>query len=320
MKTVILGAGALGTILAAHMHRAGCEVSVVAREPRASALKRDGIHITGLSELTAAVPVHTDASVANEADLVINALKTYQSPAVIGALRPKAGAVAFSVQNGVFKNKELAKVFGAQHVLGATAVVSGEVLPDGGTRFTANDHLLIGELADGAASTRSRQIAGMLREAGIAAEVSEHIDQMEWSKYTMFVPLLCGAMITRQETHRFLSHPDSARVVAALFREMAQLAQAEGVRLSAGPGLSAAALAQTDFASAVRIVREAGAQFEQKAPQHKVSALQDLERGRRTELEEIAGYAWRRSEELGLAPATLRTCYALCSAIDQPAG
>ena len=62
MKTVILGGGALGTILAAHLHRAGYEVSVVAREPRASLLARDGIRITGLSELTAAVPVHTDAA------------------------------------------------------------------------------------------------------------------------------------------------------------------------------------------------------------------------------------------------------------------
>ena len=52
-----------------------------------------------------------------------------------------AGAVAFSVQNGVFKNKELAAVFGAEQVLGATALVSGEVLADGSTRFTNNDPL-----------------------------------------------------------------------------------------------------------------------------------------------------------------------------------
>ncbi|MNV53826.1 2-dehydropantoate 2-reductase [compost metagenome] len=158
----------------------------------------------------------------------------------------------------------------------------------------------------------------MLRDAGIAADASDHISEMEWSKYTMFVPLFCGSLITRLETHRFLAHPDSARVIAALSREMAELAMAEGVQLRPGPGLSAAALSNTDFESAVCMVRDVGEQFRQKSPNHKVSGLQDLERGRPTEVEEITGFAWRRSVELGLALTTLRTCHALCRAIAPP--
>jgi 2-dehydropantoate 2-reductase len=317
MRTVILGGGALGSILAAHLHRAGHEVALVAREPRASLLAREGIRITGLLELTAKVPVHNNPAIANDADLVINALKTYQSSAVVRALRPKRGAVAFSVQNGVFKNEELAAVFGVEQVLGAIALVSGEVMADGSTRFTNNDPLYVGSLGQ-SSSQRCEEISAMFREAGIASEVSADIREMEWSKYTMFVPLFCCSLLTRQETHRFLSHPKSARVVASLCREMAQLAKAEGVMLRSGPGLSAAAMAEVDVETAVGIVREAGAQFARKARDHKVSGLQDLERGRPTELEEIAGYAHRRSEQLGLALDTLRTCYHLCSAISPP--
>lgn len=313
MKTVILGAGSIGAILAAHLHQAGREVAVVARDPRASMLARDGIRITGLLEVTAQVPVYTDPAVANDADLVISALKTYQSPAVIRALRPKRGALALSVQNGIFKNKELAQVFGAEQVLGATALVSGEVLADGSTRFTNNDPLFLGSLSEVSAA-RCEQVADMFRQAGIASTVATDIREMEWSKYSMFVPLLCGSLLTRQETHRFLSHSDSARVVAQLCREMAQLADAEGVSLQSGPGLSAAALTEVSLEAAILRVQEVGAQFRQKARDHKVSALQDLERGRPTEVEETAGYALRRSEELGLDLPTLRTCYLLCSA------
>lgn len=314
MKTVILGGGALGSIIAAHLCNAGHQVSVVAREPRASLLAREGIRITGLVDTVARVPVITDVSSVREADLVINALKTYQSAAVLKAMRLDSRPVAFSVQNGVYKNTELAAVFGQEQVLGATAMISGEVLPDGATRFTTNESLSIGELS-GADSARSREIAGMLKSAGINAVVAPDIKSMEWSKYVMFVPVFCLALIARQETHRFLSHPRSAAVMAALAREMAQLASAEGVPLSDSGSFSVAALARVGFEEAVQAVRGHGARMGQAAPTHKVSGLQDLERGRATEVEEIAGYALRRSLELGLRLPTLRTCYHLCSAI-----
>jgi ketopantoate reductase len=99
---------------------------------------------------------------------------------------------------------------------------------------------------------------------------------------------------------------------------MARLATAEGVLLQPSTGLSAAAMAQVDFEAAVSMVLDVGAYYEQKAPRHKVSGLQDLERGRQTEVEEIVGFALRRSEEVGLDLATLRTCYHLCCAIAAP--
>jgi 2-dehydropantoate 2-reductase len=314
MNTVIIGGGALGGILAAHLHRAGEHVALVAREPRASVLSKKGIRIAGLNNFTAKVPVYTDSSAANDADLVIIALKSHQSGAVVRELRPKRGAVALSVQNGVLKNEELASVFGASNVLGAIALVSGEVMTDGSIQFTNNDPILLGGLGRDS-SLRSEQIVATFRKAGIAAEVSDDIRALEWSKFTMFVPLFCGAIITRQETYRFLRNADSARVIAALSREMAQLASAEGVLLQPGTGLSAAAMARVDFETAVGMVRDVGAYYEQKAPCHKVSGLQDLERGRQTEVEETVGFALRRSEELGLDLATLRTCYQLCCAI-----
>ena len=87
---MILGGGALGAILAAHLHRAGEDVAVVAREPRASVLTRDGIRITGLTEFTAKVPVYTDPSVANDADQDRRAQDPPDS-AVVRELRPKQG-------------------------------------------------------------------------------------------------------------------------------------------------------------------------------------------------------------------------------------
>lgn len=314
MKTVVLGGGALGSVIAAHLCNSGNDVTIVAREPRASLLQRDGVRITGLIEMVARVPIETDVSAVREADLVINALKTHQSAAALAALRLKGPALAFSVQNGVYKNRELAGIFGREQVLGASAMIAAEVLPDGATRFTLNDGLPIGELGGGE-TPRVVEVVGMLRRSGISAVVSNDIEGVEWTKYAFFVPTFCLALITRQETHRFLSHAQGARVVAALAREMAQLAQAEGVQLAEGGGLSAAQLSRVDFEEAVRTVQAFGARFAQIAPKHKISGLQDLERGRPTEIEETVGYALRRSKELGLSLPVLSTCYSLCSAI-----
>ncbi|MGH8302760.1 MAG: ketopantoate reductase family protein, partial [Steroidobacteraceae bacterium] len=58
----ILGAGAIGSILGAHLARAGHSVIIIARGDRAHAVQRDGLRIKGLADFSAQVPVITDAS------------------------------------------------------------------------------------------------------------------------------------------------------------------------------------------------------------------------------------------------------------------
>ena len=318
MKTVILGGGALGSIIGAHLHRAGADVVIVAREPRAALLEREGVRITGLSDFVAKVPIVRDANEAADGDIYINALKTFQSPAVMQGLRARKGAVGFSVQNGVYKNTELAAALGAEGVLGASAMISGAVEADGSVRFTMNESLLVGE-PGGGLSDRSQAVASLLEKAGIKASASPAIRSVEWSKYAIFVPSFCLAVITRQETHKFLRHPGTAAVTVSLAREMAQIAAAEGVELLASGAFSAAALARVDFDEAVRLARAFGDKMAESAPRHKVSGLQDLERGRGTEVEEIVGHALRLAQKWKLDTPTLSTCYGLCSGI-APAG
>lgn len=318
MKTVILGGGALGSLFAAQLHAAGNDVTIVAREPRASLLAREGVRVTGLAELSARVPVVADPAAVREADLIINALKTYQSDAVLPRLRLARAPMAFSVQNGVYKNRELAAAFGAAQVLGASALIGAEVQADGVTRWTFNDSLLVGEPAGGE-SPRVAAVVAMLQGAGIKAAASPDIQGIEWAKYTMIVPSFCLALITRQETHLFLRHAESARIYVALSREMVRLAGSEGVKPAGNGGLPAIRLAEMGDEEAVRAVQVFGEKLFQGSPAHKVSGLQDLERGRTTEVEVLIGYALRRARELGLDLPVLRTCYSLCSAISPPA-
>src|ERR1700760_1965276 len=72
----ILGPGALGSILGAHLIRAGHSVAVLARGRRAGHLASAGLTITGLSDFSAAVTVLTDPAALRSADVLIVATKT----------------------------------------------------------------------------------------------------------------------------------------------------------------------------------------------------------------------------------------------------
>ena len=101
MKTVVLGAGALGSIIAGHLARAGEDVTLVARGDRAEYLRQNGITINGLAEFNAACPIVTNPSQISETDVVIMAVKTHQMNSAISGLFHVRFHCVTSVQNGV---------------------------------------------------------------------------------------------------------------------------------------------------------------------------------------------------------------------------
>src|SRR3989442_14104759 len=87
MKIVILGAGALGTVLGAHVARAGEDVTLIARGQRAAYLQEHGATITGLVDFTVPVRVVTDPQQVQEADVLIVTVKTYDMDAALASVK-----------------------------------------------------------------------------------------------------------------------------------------------------------------------------------------------------------------------------------------
>ncbi len=226
----ILGAGAIGSILAAHLARAGHSVVVLARGDRARAVERDGLRIKGLSDFSVPVEVITDPSRLQAADTLIVATKTPGTEAALERLRHVQVEVALSIQNGVLKDELLAQTFGAARVLGALADTSGELLPSGEVLFTRNVNMPVGELAGGI-SERAQRLAGMIDGAGVRSTAVANILSMEWSKFTVWLGLVCMAVTTRSASWRYLSDADCAHVLVRLVREVARVAQAKGIAL-----------------------------------------------------------------------------------------
>src|ERR1700761_1869722 len=143
----ILGAGALGSILGAHLARAGHSVVMLARGRRAEYIEAHGLTITGLTEIVQPTTVFVDPARLHSADTLIVATKTPGTQDALHLLRHVDVGLAFSIQNSPLKNEFLSAVFGPERVLGALADTSGEILADGRVLFTRNVNTFVGELS-----------------------------------------------------------------------------------------------------------------------------------------------------------------------------
>ncbi|MBI3796353.1 MAG: ketopantoate reductase family protein, partial [Deltaproteobacteria bacterium] len=67
MRVVVLGAGGVGSVIAAYLARAGYEVVMLARPGHAEAVHRDGLYLCGLTDFRTKVPAFADARGLHEA-------------------------------------------------------------------------------------------------------------------------------------------------------------------------------------------------------------------------------------------------------------
>lgn len=311
----VLGAGALGTILGAHLARRGHRVAMLASPRRAAEIDAHGLRIRGLEHFDQPVTAFPDAARCGSADVLIVATKAIDTPAALRALRGLPVGVALSIQNGIDKNRFLADAFGRERVLGAIANTSGERSSSGDVLFTRNELIAIGEL-DGSAGERAQRVAAALDGAGIRAAAVTDIGSLEWAKFASWAGLMLLAITTRAPTAAFLADPRSLRLLTAVVREVGRLAAAEHAALTDRSTLPVATICAVSNDEAVEAIRRWGADLAVRAPSHRVSSLQDLDARRPLEIEETLGHALRLARRHGLNLPHLQTLVPLALAID----
>lgn len=316
----IVGAGAIGSILAAHLIQAGHSVAVLARGRRAQQLQTDGLRIKGLSEIATPAQVITDPADLRAVGTLIIATKTPGSEQTLQQLAHVQVETAFSIQNGVQKDELLTRTFGAQRTLGALADTSGELLASGEVLFTRNVNLFLGEL-DGELSTRVQRVARTIDDSGVRATAVPDIVSREWSKFSCWLGFISMALTTRGATWRYLSDPDAALLLVRLTREVATLAKAQRIALTEDRALlPLQTVLEASEEDAVAAVQTIGAQYQSKAPEHRISGLQDLLAGRPLEIEETFGYTLRKAQQLHVPMPLLDTFYHAVRAIERTRG
>jgi 2-dehydropantoate 2-reductase len=305
----------MGSIIGAHLARADHSVLMLARGMRARQIEQAGLRIKGLGALSQPVAVLSDPAQFRGAATLIVATKTHGIAAALASIRHADIDVAFSIQNGLSKDESLAAVWGTEHVLGALADVSGELLYDGEVLFTRNEQLYIGELS-GDLSTRSQHIAQSINDAGVRASAVANIQTLEWSKFAAWTGLMVLSITTRAPTWKYLIDARTALLVVRLVREIGQLAAGCRIHLSDAAPLPVRSISQRSEAEAIILVQAVGERFRASAPDHLMSSLQDLRAGRPLEVNETLGIALRKAEGLRISLPLLTALYPLVACID----
>jgi 2-dehydropantoate 2-reductase len=210
MRICVVGAGAIGGVIAARLAAVGeTDVSVLARGATLAAIRERGLRVSspGLASagetVTAEVAASDDAAELGEQDFVVVAVKGQSMAGVAASLGgllgpqtavlstlngvpwwfldgfggPAAGRHLDSVDPGGF----IASVLPASRVIGGTVHLSASSPAPGEVSWRSGNGLIIGEL-DGSSSPRLDALASVLRAGGFDVTLSERIRDDVWYK------------------------------------------------------------------------------------------------------------------------------------------
>lgn len=306
MKICVVGAGAIGGILAARLAHGGFATSVIARGEHLAAIRADGLTLKS-PEGVINVPLAAEESPATLAarvgrqDAIIIALKAHQIPDMLARLAPliEPETVVVPAINGVpwwyffreggrFDGQPIlrldpeGRLFGLldpHHVLGCVVHASGEVTAPGEVTWNGQKTFVLGE-PDGSLSRRLNALADALHRAGLEPRVSERIRDEIWMKLignTSFNPV---AALTRARMDRICANPELIAFIRAVMQEMMRVAEAYGIRQL------------VDIERRLEIAQSIGPV--------KVSMHQDIDLGRKMEVDAIVGAFIELADKAGV--------------------
>jgi 2-dehydropantoate 2-reductase len=291
MNICVVGAGAIGGLVAVKLAELGEKVSVIIRGPHLAAVRANGMKLLmDGSEHVARMEATDRIRDLGVQDLVILALKAHQLGGVAQDLKSLCGpkTVIVTAQNGipwwyffrhdgpyqgtVLQSVDPGGVVAANidpaQVIGSIIYPAADIVSPGTIRHIEGDRISLGEL-DGEDTERLRALAQLFRKAGFRVRVASDLRSEIWVKLwgnCTFNPISALTHATLVDLCQF---PLTRELTENVMREAQTIGEMLGVRF--GVSLEK---------------RIAGAEAVGK---HKTSMLQDVETGRPLELEALVG-------------------------------
>jgi 2-dehydropantoate 2-reductase len=309
LRIAVAGAGAVGSVFGGKLAAAGHEVLLVGRDPHMATVARDGLQITGIFGETLVCPrVATDLAVAGTTpacDVVLVSVKSHATAAVAAAVAawPDPPPLVVSLQNGLGNVEVLASSLGARRVLGARVIFGAIVRAPGHVHVTVNAKpVAIGPLGrDEALRDRAVALAATIAAAGIPCEAVDATEPLLWEKVLYNCGLNPLGALHGLTYGEVVASRALRRDLEGAIREGFAVAQAAGIGLPWADGEAFLAHFYTVLVP--------------PTADHRSSMRQDLEAGRRTEVDAIGGAIVRSGERLGVAtPVNARLVAAVKSA------
>ncbi|HSR85544.1 MAG TPA: 2-dehydropantoate 2-reductase [Streptosporangiaceae bacterium] len=319
MRFAVLGAGAIGAYVGAALDRGGADVTLIARGDHLRAMQVHGVRVLSpRGDFTAHPHATDDIAEITNADVVFVALKAYSLPEIAPRLGKllAPGSAAIWAQNGIplWYSQSLPDAFGLttlesvdpggviansiapQHNIGCVVYCSTEIVEPGVIRHVEGTRFTLGE-PDGSDSGRCRLISAAFTAGQLRAPVEASLRDQIWLKLVGNVAFNPTTALTGATLGELGTLPAMHDLLRAVFAECAAVASRLGVtfpvsldrRLAAGLGVGG----------------------------HRTSMLQDLEAGKRLEVDCMTGAVVELAGHLGIEVPHTRAVHACVALLDK---
>jgi 2-dehydropantoate 2-reductase len=311
MKICVYGVGAVGGLIAGWLARSGHDVSVVARGQQLDAIRRHGLRVLDrTSGKTEAFAVKTENP--GPQDCVIVAVKGQDLTAVADGISPMLGerTSIVTAMNGVpwwFFDRlrpgsrletldpggRLSRAMPTDRIVGCVVHLAASTPEPGLVSHNTGSKLIVGE--PGRKNTqRTTGIAGALRGAGFEVVVSDFIEKDFWVKLLGNVSFNPVSALTVSTADRLIDDRDVKAYMVEVMREVLAIGRAVGVDADIDPE------ARIDMARALG--------------KFKTSMLQDLEAGKRLEIDGLFAGTLEIADKAGVRAPFTQSLYGLIRA------
>lgn len=296
MKVLILGAGAMGCLYGAALHRAGCEVVFVdVNQPHIDAINTRGLELetrAGVEHLP--ITARRPEEIPEPVDLVVVFTKTFHTEAALAGIAQAIGPQTWllSLQNGLGNDRRLAAHAAEERVLVGASSLPSDLVGLGRVRSHGEGGSKLFP-AFGGDPAFARQVCELLSQGGLPAELEPNIHVAIWSKAIFNATMNPLCALTRRTPGFLGANPESRAMITAAVDEGVAVANACGIAVAAQPIHDLTEVSMTDHAN------------------HEASMLQDVKAGRRTEVDAINGAIVEAGREAGVAAPVLETLWRL---------
>lgn len=266
----------MGSVVGGLLAKAGKDVTLVdVWQEAVDGINRDGLKIDDKAGATQTVRLRATTKPAEigTVDLLVVFVKCYHTEGAVRGALPMVGpnTTVLSLQNGWGNGPRIAQIVGQDKVVLGACYHSAGVLGPGHVLHSGQGITHIGEIA-GAPSVRVESIAAALRSAGMEVSVSPQVLKEIWSKLALNACTLPTSALLRFCAPQLVQHETMLQLMRELLEEVVTVAREQDIRLDL----------DERWEAITGLLKRCG-------PTAKASMLQDVEKGRQTEIDVING-------------------------------
>jgi 2-dehydropantoate 2-reductase len=296
VKTLILGAGAIGGYVGGRLQQTGADVTFLVRPARRERIERDGLVIKSTKgDITQKVKTVLKGDEGGPYDIVLLTPKAYDLDSAIEAIAPAVGPSTTLVPllNGMRHIDVLAATFGDGKVVGGLARVGVTLSPEGAILHTSPFAAIsFGERGAAPARPALVELDAAIKKSGIDGGVHDNIVQDLWDKWIMLCSLAAMTCLMRGTVGDILEAAEGRAIMLETVEECRKVAAAAG----GDPGEKG--------------MQNVKGYLTQKGSRFAASMLHDLEKTAMVEADHIVGDMIARGQKAGIATPNLRMAYA----------